>query len=140
MINKFTDKVTIYNDIPSDGVNPRRFERFVISDCLVYNEISEGANGTLQKIINAQYIITRDTKHYKSPLEYNRLAEDERQHYYTAQIDDFVVLSEVDDVVTTSKEFQELQKKYKDGGFAVTSASEDGKPGMSTYNIRVVHA
>ena len=137
--NKFTDKVTIYNDIPSDGVNLRRFDRFVIDKCLIYNQVSEGADGTIQKIINAQNVITKDIEHYKTPVEYSKLAVDEKDNYYTVQIDDFVVFGEVDDVVTTSKEFQALQQKYKHNGFSVTSVNTSIH-GMSVDNVHITHA
>lgn len=137
--NNFSSKVTIYNDIASDGVNPRRFDRFVIDKCLVYEQLTESADGTIQKIINAQNVITKDTEHYKSPLEYARLPADEKEKYYTVQVDDFVVLAEVDDVVTTSREFQDLQEKYKDNGFSVTAVSAYLK-GTNTNNIHIMHA
>lgn len=137
--DKFTKKVTIYNDIPSDGVNPRRFDRFVIDKCLVYNQLSESADGTVQKIINSQNVVTKDIEHYKEPNDYKQLALDEKDNYYTAQIDDFIVLSEVDDVVTTSREFQELQQKYKDNGFLVTAVNASIF-GMNVDNIQITHA
>ena len=46
-----------YNDVPSDGVNPRRFDKFVIDKCLVYNQVAEGADGTIQKVVNVQNVI-----------------------------------------------------------------------------------
>lgn len=137
--NKFVDKVTIYNDIPSDGVNLRRFDRFVIDKCLIYNQATEGADGTIQKIINAQNVITKDIEHYKSPVEYKQLATDEKDNFYTAQIDDFVVYGEVDDVVTTSKEFQNLQQKYKDNGFSITAVNASIH-GMNVDNVHIMHA
>lgn len=137
--NNFSSKVTIYNDIASDGVNHRRFDRFVIDKCLVYEQLTESADGTIQKIINAQNVITKDTEHYKSPLEYSRLPADLKEQYYTVQVDDFVVLAEVDDVVTTSREFQDLQEKYKDNGFSVTAVSAYLK-GTNTNNIHIMHA
>ncbi len=137
--NKFVDKVTIYNDIPSDGVNPRRFDRFVIDKCLIYNQLSESADGTIQKVINAQNVVTKDIEHYKAPNDYKQLALDEKDNYYTVQIDDFIVLSEVDDVVTTSREFQELQQKYKDNGFLVTAVNASIF-GMNVDNIQITHA
>lgn len=139
MIDKFTKKVTIYNDISSDGVNPRRFDRFVIDKCLIYNQISESADGTVQKIINSQNVITKDIKHYKEPIEYIQLAEDERENFYTVQIDDFIVFGEVDDIVTTSKEFQTLQQKYKDNGFSVTTLNVNIY-GMNVDNVQITHA
>lgn len=137
--NKFVDKVTIYNDIASDGVNLRRFDRFVIDKCLIYNQATESADGTIQKIINAQNVVTKDIEHYKTPIEYKQLATDEKDKYYTVQIDDFVVFGEVDDVVTTSKEFQNLQQKYKDNGFSVTSVNASIY-GMSVDNVHIMHA
>lgn len=137
--NKFIYKVTIYNDIPSDGVNLRRFDRFVIDKCLIYNQVSEGADGTIQKIINAQNVITKDVEHYKDPVAYKRLPSDEKDNFYTVQIDDFVVLGEVDDVVTTSKEFQTLQQKYKDNGFSVTAVNASIH-GMNVDNVQITHA
>ena len=139
MIEKFTDKVTIYNDIASDGVNPRRFDRFVINKCLFYEQLAESADGTIQKIINAQNVITKDIEHYKTPLEYARLPLDLKENYYTVQVDDFIVLGEVDDAVTTSREFQTLQEKYKDNGFSVTAVSAYLK-GTDTNHIHIMHA
>ena len=39
------------------------------------------------------------------------------------QIDDFIVFGEVDDIVTTSREFEALQKKYAKNGFSVTAVT-----------------
>ena len=139
MIEKFTDKVTIYNDIASDGVNPRRFDRFVINKCIFYEQLAESADVTIQKIINAQNVITKDIEHYKTPLEYARLPLDLKENYYTVQVDDFIVLGEVDDAVTTSREFQALQEKYKDNGFSVTAVSAYLK-GTDTNHIHIMHA
>lgn len=139
MIDKYTQKVTIYNDIPSDGVNLRRFDRFVISKCFIYNGLSESGDGTIQKVINAQNVITIDVEHYKSPTEYLGLASDEKDNFYTVQVDDFVVLGEVEDVITNSREFQLLQQKYKNIGFSVT-AVEPNIHGMPKDNIQITHA
>ena len=141
MTEKFTDKVTIYNDIASAGVNPRRFDRFVIDKCLIYTKFVEGDSGsTIGKIIDSQNVVSRDVEHYKSPIEYKRLPADEKEKYYTVQINDFVVLSEVDDIVTTSREFQDLQEKYSDGlGFSVTAVTPYLK-GTNTNNIHIMHA
>ena len=43
----FSSKVTIYNDIPSDGVNARRFDRFVIDICNIQKGILQNADGTI---------------------------------------------------------------------------------------------
>ena len=139
MTNFFKQKVTIYNDIPSDGVNARRFDRFVIDLCNIQKGALQNADGTIEKVVNAQTIITKDIEHYKTPLEYALLPTDEKDKYFTANVNDFVVLSEVDDIITTSREFQELQNKYKNNGFSVTAVNEYLN-GMSVDNIQIVHA
>ena len=135
----FNKKVTIYNDVPSDGVNPRRFDRFVIEKCNIQKGVLQSADGTIEKVVNAQTIITKDIEHYKTPLEYARLPADEKNKYFTANVNDFVVLAEVDDIVTTSREFQELQVKYKNNGFSVTAVNEYLN-GMSVDNVQIIHA
>ena len=81
------------------------------------------ADGTINNIVNATTIITKDVEHYKSPLEYANLPVDLREKYYTVQIGDFVVFAEVDDIVTTASEFSQLQSKYKNNGVKVTSVA-----------------
>lgn len=138
MTNKFTETVTIYNDIPEDEVNPRRFYRHVVGKCLIYNALTESGENTIQRIINAQNVITKDTEHYKRPYEYAKLPEDVKEKFYTVQIDDFIVFGEVDDVVTTSDEFQRLQEKYIDNGFLVSSVQTYTK-GEKTNHIHIMH-
>lgn len=137
--NQFVKKVTIYNDIPYDGVNLRRFDRFVIDRCLIYNQLTESADGTINKLVNTQNVITKDVEHYKSPYEYSLLAEDERESFYTARPNDFVVYGEVDDVVTEQSEFTAIQKKYKNNGFLVTSVNASIF-GMNVDNVHIMHA
>lgn len=139
MTDFFKQKVTIYNDIASDGVNPRRFDRFVIDLCNVQKGIMQNADGTIEKVPNAIMIETKDVEHYKSPLEYSLLPADEKDKYFTANVNDFFVLAEVDDVVTTSREFQELQSKYKNNGFSVTAVNEYIH-GMAVDNVQIIHA
>ena len=135
----FSSKVTIYNDIPSDGVNARRFDRFVIDLCNIQKGILQNADGTIEKVVNAQTITTKDVEHYKTPLEYALLPADVKDKYFTANVNDFVVLAEVDDVVTTSREFQDLQSKYKNNGFSVTAVNEYLN-GMAVDNVQIIHA
>lgn len=137
--NRFIAKVTIYNDIAADSVNPRRFDRYVIDRCLIYNQLSESADSTINKIVNAQNVVTKDVEHYKSPIEYKQLAQDEREQFYTVSPNDFVVLAEVDDIVTDWQEFQALQKKYKGNGFLVTAVNASIF-GMDVDNIHIMHA
>ena len=138
--DKFTQKITIYNDIPSDGVNDRHFDRFVIDKCFIYGGSAErSANGTIQNIVNAQTVITKDIEHYKPPMEYLRLPADEKNNFYTVQANDFIVFGEVEDVVTTSFEFRDLQDKYEKNGMSVTSVNSYIF-GMSTDNITITNA
>lgn len=139
MTDLFVKKVTIYNDIASDGVNPRSFNRFVIDKCMAYNQATESSDGTISKVVNAQNVITKDVEHYKSPLEYAGLPADEKEKFYTVQVDDFVVLAEVEDVVTTSREFQTLQEKYAKNGFSVTAVNASIN-GMAVDNVQITHA
>lgn len=139
MTNFFKQTVTIYNDIPSDGVNARRFDRFVIELCNIQKGVLQNADGTIEKVVNAQTIIAKDIEHYKTPIEYAQLPVDEKDKYFTANVNDFVVLAEVDDVVTTSREFQELQSKYKNNGFSVTAVNEYIH-GMAVDNVQIIHA
>ena len=139
MTDFFTQKVTIYNDIPSDGVNARRFDRFVIDLCNIQKGILQNADGTIEKVVNAITITTKDTEHYKPSLEYRYLPIDEKDKYYTVQVNDVVIFGEVDDVVTTSREFQDLQSKYKNNGFSVTAVNEYIH-GMAVDNVQIIHA
>ena len=139
MTDLFKKKITIYNDIPSDGVNPRRFDRFVVNFCNVQIGIMQIADGTIQKVPIEIMIETKDVEHYKSSLEYSLLPADEKDKYFTANVNDFFVLAEVDDVVTTSREFQDLQSKYKNNGFSVTAVNEYIH-GMAVDNVQIIHA
>lgn len=135
MTDLFTAKVTIYNDISVDKV--RRFERFVIDKCQITGQLVENNNSTIRKVVNVDTVITKDIKHYKSPVEYVKLAETERGKHYTAQTGDFVVLGEVDDVVSNANEFAQLQTKYKDNGIKITSVSANVH-GMAVDNITMM--
>ena len=139
MTDFFKQKVRIYNDIPAYNVNARRFDRFVIDLCKIQKGIMQNADGTIEKVPNAIMIETKDVEHYKSPLEYSLLPADEKDKYFTANVNDFFILAEVDDIVTTSREFQELQTKYKGNGFSVTSVNEYLN-GMDVDNIQINHA
>ena len=138
MTELFSRKVTIYNDIEKTPVEDRRFDRFVISNCNIQGGIVSRADGTVENIVNAVTVITKDTGRYKAQSEYKSIPVDLRNRYFTIQIGDFVVLDEVDDVVTTSREFAELQEKYKDNGFVVRSISANIS-GMSVDNISVAN-
>lgn len=92
-------------------------------------------NGTIVNIVNATVLITKDTERYKEPMYYMEISKGLRQKYYTAQIGDFIVFDEVEDEVTTSAEFQDLQNKYKNNGMIVRTVSPTIY-GMSVDNVQ----
>lgn len=138
MTDLWKQKVTIYNDIPKNAVEERHFDRFVIDNCNIQGGIVSKADGTIENIVNAVTVITKDTKHYKQPLEYAKLPVDIREDFYTFRVGDFIVLSDVYDVVTTSREFAELQEKYKDNGIVVRSVSANIH-GMAVDNVTITN-
>lgn len=138
MTDLYTQKVTIYNDIPKNAVEDRHFDRFVVEKCNIQGGLVNEANGTITNIVNAKSVITRDVKRYKTPLEYAGLPVDIRADYYTAQIGDFVVFAEVDDVVTTASEFSQLQTKYRNNGMKITSVSPNIF-GLSVDNVTMTN-
>lgn len=138
MADLWNHKVTIYNDIPKTAVENRHFDRFVIEKCNIQGGIVSKADGTIENIVNAVTVISKDVDRYKTPLEYAKLPVDIREDFYTVQVGDFIVLSEVDDIVTTSREFAELQEKYKDNGIVVRSVSSNIH-GMSVDNVTIAN-
>ena len=138
MTDLWKQKVTIYNDIPKNAVEERHFDRFVIERCNIQGGIVSKADGTIENIVNAVTVISKDVDRYKTPLEYAKLPVDIRENFFTVQVGDFIVLSEVDDVVTTSREFAELQEKYKDNGIAVRSVPANVH-GMGVDNVAIAN-
>ena len=138
MTDLYTQKVTIYNDIPKNAVEERHFDKFVIDKCNIQGGLVNEASGTITNIVNAKSVITRDVNRYKTPIEYAELPVDLRVDYYTAQIGDFVVFSEVDDVITTASEFSQLQSKYRNNGMKITSVSANIF-GLSADNVTMTN-
>ena len=65
---------------------------------------------------------------------------DEKENYYTVQVNDIVIFGEVDDVATTRKELDSLlETKYKNNGFLVTAVNEYIH-GMAVDNVQIIHA
>ena len=138
MTDLWKQKVTIYNDIPKNAVEERHFDRFVIDLCNIQGGIVSKADGTIENIVNAVEVITKDINRYKPPLEYAKLPVDIRKDFYSVQVGDFIVLSEVDDIITTSREFAELQEKYSDNGIVVRSVSANIH-GMIVDNVTITN-
>ena len=138
MTNLWKQKVTIYNDIPANAVEDRHFDKFVVEMCNIQGGIVSKADGTIENIVNAVTVISKDVDRYKPPLEYAKLPVDIREDFYTVQVGDFVVLAEVDDVLTTSREYGDLQKKYADNGIVVRSVSANIHR-MSVDNVTITN-
>lgn len=134
--NLWNKRITVYNDVPSTAAEERHFDRFVIDLCNIQGGIVSRADGTIENIVNAVTVITKDVGRYKSPIEYRNTPVDIREGFFTMQIGDFIVLDEVDDIVTSSREFADLQKKYKDNGIVIRSVSVNIN-GMAVDNITV---
>ena len=138
MTDLWKNKVTIFNDIPKNAVEDRHFDRFVIDKCNIQGGIVSKADGTIENIVNAVSVITKDVEHYKQPMEYAKLPVDIRKDFYTVQVGDFIVFAEVDDLVTTSREFAELQSKYANNGVVVRSVSANIH-GMAVDNVTIAN-
>lgn len=123
MVSLFNKKVTIYNDIPASGDVLRRFERHVIDKCSIQGGFIQQTNGTIQNVLSARTVITKDVEHYKNPTEYTLLTLEEREEYYTVKIGDYIVLAEVDDEITSGRELEALQRKYGDECISVTNVT-----------------
>lgn len=68
MTDLWKQKVTIYNDIPKTAVEDRHFDRFVIDKCNIQKGMLQNADGTIEKVVNAQTIITKDISIIKHRL------------------------------------------------------------------------
>lgn len=137
MTDLWKAKVTIYNDVPKTAFEERRIDRHVIDLCQVQGGYVDKANGTVQNIVNAKSVITKDISRYKPPEEYYLLPAGERDNYFTVQVGDFVVLREVEDVITW-QELSQLVNKYKNDGFRILSV-QDNINGMSVDNITMAN-
>lgn len=119
----YTDKVTIYNDVPATSAEKRHFDRYVLDRCNIQSGRVSRADGTIENIVNAITVWTKNVENYKDPRDYRLIPTDLRDSFWTAQIGDFVVFGEVDDIVETAADFQALQSKYKDNGLKITTTS-----------------
>lgn len=139
MTDLWNSKVTIYNDIADNGVEARHFDRFVIDRCSIQGGLVSRADGTIENIVNATTVWTKNVEDYKTPREYAFIPIDLREQYYTVQVGDFVVFGEVEDVVVDSRDFANLQKKYENNGFKVTSIAYN-KNNMAVDNLSFTNA
>lgn len=135
MTEWFNRTVTIYNVIAKTATEDKHYDRHIVQKCNIQRGDTATLNGTIVNIVNATVLITKDTERYKEPMYYMEISKDLRQKYYTAQIGDFIVFDEVEDEVTTSAEFQDLQNKYKNNGMIVRTVSPTIY-GMSVDNVQ----
>ena len=138
MTDIFTEKVTLFHDDSASGAS-RSFVRFVIDKCQISGLTVEKTNSTIRNVVNTKTVISKDTTRYKSPADYEKLAEKEKSKFYTVTAGDFVVFGEVSDVVSNAKEFTELQSKYKNNGIKVMSVNAIIH-GMEVDNIMMTNA
>lgn len=139
MTDLWKSKVTIYNDIPRNALESRHFDRFVIEQCNIQGGRVSKTDGTIENIVNAKTVWTKDIRRYKDPRQYSLLPVDIRENYFTVQTGDFVVLSEVDDIVENSEDFAKLQNKYANNGFKVISVSPNIH-GLEVDNVSFTNA
>lgn len=139
MTNLWDKEVTIFNDMPATATEQRHFDRFVISKCNIQGGRVSRVDGTIENIVNAQTVWTRDVERYKDPREYAMLPVDERENYYTVKTGDFVVFGEVGDIVETAADYAALQSKYRNNGFKITSVSPNIH-GMNVDNVSFTNA
>lgn len=138
LLDLFKSKVTIFNDIPATTTEPRHFDKFVIDLCQIQGGYVNRADGTVQNIVNAKTVISKDINRYIPPSDYALLPTDQREDYFTVRVGDYIVLKEVDDIVTTAQEFAALQNKYKNDGINVMSVSAFIN-GMGTDNVTITN-
>lgn len=138
MTDLYNQKVTIFNDVPKNAVEERHIDKFVIDKCNIQGGIVSKADGTIENIVNAVTVITKDVEHYKQLSEYVKLPKDIRENFFTARVGDFIVLKEVDDVITNPSDFPELQQKYRDNSIVVRSVSANIH-GMSVDNVTITN-
>lgn len=134
MTDLWKDKVTIYNDIPANGKEQRRFDRFVVDKCSVQGGFDDKTTDTVRKVVNTKTVITKDIVHYKQFDDYIALNANDRDNYYTASVGDFIVFGIVEDTVNSAQEFMQLQNKYKNNGIKIVSVNQWIK-GMYVDNI-----
>ena len=131
MTDLFRQVVTIYNDIPEANNTARHWDRHIINYCNIQEQKIERANGNILNISNAKTVVTKDIANYVNPDDYVG-------NGYTVRVGDFVVFGEVEDVVLNAQGFMNLQKKYADNGFKITTVNV-GIFGMSSDNIMMTN-
>lgn len=135
MTEWFNTTATIYNVIAKTATEDKHYDRHTLTRCNIQKGETATLNGTVVNIVNAITVITKDTARYREPSSYSEIPKDLRQGYYTARIGDFIVFSDVDDEVTTSLEFQNLQDKYRDNGMVIRQISPSIY-GMAVDNVQ----
>lgn len=145
MTDLWKDKVTVYIiEVNSSTSNSVRYRREIIYRCNIQCGCKEGMDGTIRNFADVKTIYTKDVGRYLKPVDYFNLSEVKRMWdypngCYTVKIGDFIVFGKVNDVVSTPKEFSDLQTKYKDCGMKVTSINVN-MFGMRTDHIMMTNA
>ena len=136
MTDFFTQKVTIYNDIPAAEHIDRCFIRTVVNKCQITGGLTDKPQGTVGNTVNLKKVITRDTARYIPPDEYRKMSQEARKGFFTINTGDYIVFGETTDEVNTAQDFADLQIKHKDNGIKVVTVNAYIN-GMRTDNIEI---
>ena len=122
---------TIINQIPtSQGVATKTaWKKYRLDNCGKKDGLYDKSNGTMAYKANTWTAFIYNWQQYKPPLwvdnGYYTLTDEEKADYFTANVGDLVIFSDVfDDAPTTTQEFNALRDKYKDMGGIITGAEE----------------
>ena len=136
MTNLWTDRVTVYIDIPADEKTARHFERRIIEKCSVQGGTTDKASDTVRNEVAVKSVFTKDAQRYKSKDTYISLPDAQRERYFTVGAGDYIVFGEVTDTVSNARDFAALQIKHKNNGFKVMNVNTFIY-GMNTDNIAI---
>ncbi len=127
-LTKLNNKVfTIINQIPTSATVATKtaWKKFRLENCKKDSQIRDASSGTMAFKANTWTAFIYNWQNYKPPLwsdnGYYTLTDEEKANYFTANVGDLVIFSDVfDDAPTTLQEFNALRDKYKDMGGIIT--------------------
>lgn len=141
---------TIINQIPiSQSVATKAgWKKHKLKNCGRRDGLYDKSSGQMFYKDNTWTAYAGDWQRYKKPLwnedGYYSLKESEQEQYFTANVGDLLIFSDIpDDAPTTLQEFNILRDKYKNNGGIVTAAEvyisfrSNGEP-WKTNHIEVI--
>ena len=118
---------TIINQIPTSATVATKiaWKKYRLDKCGKDDGLSDKSSSTTAYTANTWTAFIYNWQQYKPPTwlggGYYALADEEKANYFTANVGDLVIFSDVfDDAPTTLQEFNALRDKYKDMGGIVT--------------------